>query len=210
MDDVLRWSNSSRLDASQRRTDEDERTRWTVSIDRYKAMSLSLGRITETKCLFPDPQGLVQEVRNKDTRFKIPILKDMVFLHLMKVALVTEPTRTGKLRRQVKKIGIDPHAAFANMLCDVAWARAHGTATFLIDDGAPLHPTAPDQHPVAHLIRHRQSEGTCGGCANFKIKDGSPGEHGAGVCAFHSTGANECTVQDIDPENGCYGYNPQG
>ena len=38
----------------------------------------------------------------------------------------------------ILKVGIDPHFAFANMLCDVAWSRAHGTAQlFLADVGAP-------------------------------------------------------------------------
>lgn len=144
-----------------------------------------------------------------DARFRIPILKDMVFEHLMKVALVTELTPSGKLRRMVKKIGIDPHAAFANMLCDIAWARAHGTALFLMDDGAPEHPTVPNQHPVARLIRHHQSQGACGGCTNLKVQDGVPGENGMGICAFLSKPMGECSVRDVDPVNGCPGHDPR-
>ena len=34
----------------------------------------------------------------------------------------------------VKKIGIDPHWSYANQLCEVAWARAHGTAAFFIPE----------------------------------------------------------------------------
>lgn len=133
-DDVVRWGDAPKLDVSERRTDEDERTRYTVRIDQYKAMSMSLARLVKTLCLFPDPQALVQEIRVKESRTMRPILKDIVFLHFQKTALVTERINEAerKLRRSVKKVGIDPHFSFANMLCDVAWARAHGTATFIL------------------------------------------------------------------------------
>ena len=62
-------------------------------------------------------------------------------------------------------------------------------------------PTAPEQHPVVQLLRHRQAEGTCGRCRNFVLKDGYLGEAGVGRCEFRSTKTGECTVQDADPQN---------
>jgi hypothetical protein len=34
------------------------------------------------------------------------------------------------------KVAIDPHFSFANMLCDVAWARAHGTSVMFLPQSA--------------------------------------------------------------------------
>lgn len=209
-DDVMRWGDSPSLDANQRRTDEDERTRFTVTVDQYKAMSLSLARLVKTKCLFPDPQGRVQEVRRNEARVTMPVLQDYVFPHFTKVALITERTEGGKLRRRVEKVGTDPHAAYANMLCDVAWARAHGTATFILSEPSPAHPTTPEQHPVIQQIRHRQTKGACGGCENFKLKEGEAGEAGYGICAFRSTASAAVGVQDILPAGDCSGYTATG
>jgi hypothetical protein len=137
-EDVVRWGDAPKLDSSDRRTDEEERTRYTVRIDQYKAMSMSLARLVKTQCLFPDPQALVQEIDVKGSRELKPILKDVVFTHFQRTALVTERINEGerKLRRRVVKVGTDPHFSYANMLCDVAYARAHGTATFILADGA--------------------------------------------------------------------------
>jgi hypothetical protein len=99
-------------------------------------MSLSLARLTGTHCLFADPQGLTQEVIDKGLRRRMAILKDRVFVHFQKTALVTERINEGerKFRRKVVKVGIDPHFSYANMLCDIAWSRAHGTATFILPE----------------------------------------------------------------------------
>ena len=44
-----------------------------------------------------------------------------MFHHFTKTALVAEKdAETNQYRRSVKKIGIDPHFSYANMLCDVA------------------------------------------------------------------------------------------
>lgn len=43
--------------------------------------------------------------------------------------------RTGaSYPRKVLKFGIDPHFAFANLLCDVAYSRAHGKAVVVLED----------------------------------------------------------------------------
>jgi hypothetical protein len=133
-DDAMRWGDAPRLDVSERRTSEEDRTRYTVTLDQYKCMSLALNRLVNTQCLFPDPSALVQEVREKEARMRMALLKDRVFVHFQKTALVTERMREGerKYRRKVVKVGIDPHFSYANMLCDVAWARAFGTATFIL------------------------------------------------------------------------------
>lgn len=133
-DGMIAWGDAPRLDTSDRRTDEEERDRYTVKMDQYKCMQVSMSRFTsdEPLCLFPDPQGLVQEVKEKGKTETVAVLP-RVFHHYTKTALVAErDEETNKYKRTVKKVGIDPHFSYANMLCDVAWARSHGTSTFVL------------------------------------------------------------------------------
>jgi hypothetical protein len=142
-DDMLKWGDAPKLDVSERRTDEEERDRWTVRIDQFKCMSVSLARFTAKSpiCLFPDPQELQQDVIDKGIKQRAAVAP-RAFHHFTKTALVTEKVieggekeaTTNHYRRVVRKVGIDPHFSYANLLCDVAWARAHGTATFLIPE----------------------------------------------------------------------------
>ncbi|WP_411288216.1 hypothetical protein, partial [Phenylobacterium sp.] len=156
-------------------------------------------------CLFPDPMALTQDVREKDSWFHAPILKDRVFPHLMSTALVTERVneKERRYRRKVEKRGKDPHHSFAMMLCDVAMVRAYGTATFLLPDLTPPAPTSPEHHPIVQQLMHHRREGTCGGCAYFRLKDGTPGTVGAGVCGFNKS-KDVQGVSDRDPS--CRAY----
>jgi len=170
-------------------------------------MSSALRRIAATGCLFPDPQGLVQEVREKDATFQVPILKERVFPHYVRTALVTQRVNDleRKYRRKVEKRGKDPHHAFALMLCDVALSRAYGVAQFLIPDMSESDfPTSPEHHPVLQKLMYRQAYGDCG---QFRIKDGEPGAHGYGACKLRSSPGSEMGVQDKDP--GCPAYAPR-
>ena len=85
-------------------------------------------------------------------------------------------------------VGIDPHFSFANMLCDVAWARAHGTASFILPQvgdvaseanakalrdleapGLPAH--------IVELMRPRPAGNVCGRCNNYPMgPDGPPAQ----------------------------------
>jgi hypothetical protein len=131
---MIVWGDAPKLDVSERRTNEEERDRFTLRMDQYKCMQVSMSRFTakDPLCLFPDPQGLVQEVVDKGVRQTVPILP-RAFHHFTKTALVAEKDEeTNQYKRAVKKVGIDPHFSYANMLCDVAWARSHGTSTFIL------------------------------------------------------------------------------
>lgn len=41
-DETMRWGDAPKLDASARRTSEEDRSRYTVTVDQYKCMSLAL------------------------------------------------------------------------------------------------------------------------------------------------------------------------
>lgn len=133
---MIQWGDAPKLDRSDRRTDEDAQDRFTLRMDQYKCMQVSMSRFTtpEPSCIFPDPQGLIQEVIDKGQRQLVAVLP-RVFHHFTKTALVAEKDEeTNQYRRMVKKVGIDPHFSYANMLCDVAWSRSHGTSTFILPD----------------------------------------------------------------------------
>lgn len=176
--EMLAWGDSNKLDSSDRRTSEEERDRWTVRLDQYKCMQVSMKRFQNTTCLFPDPDGLVQEVVEKGERRTLAVCKDLAFFHFTRTALIAEKDEEEKkYRRRVVKVGIDPHTSYANMLCDVAWARAHGTSTFILPDvGAPdpkkLKPEdiglPGDLSAVMEEIQSVQYQGdVCGRCINY-------------------------------------------
>lgn len=175
-EEMIQWGDGPRVDTSDRRTSEEERDRYTLKMDQYKCMQVSMARITSAKLLMPDPQGLVQEVVDKGKRFMAPVLPRM-FNHLTKTALVAEKDEeTNKYKRSVKKIGIDPHFSYANMLCDVAWSRAHGTSTFVFAD--PVEPVslpggngaaavAPEAMRALLNQGRADAAAVCGRCISF-------------------------------------------
>lgn len=131
---MIQWGDAPKLDVSERRTDAEARDRYTLRMDQYKCMQVSMARFTAEPpaCLFPDPQGLVQEVIDKGVK-KVAAVLPRAFHHFTKTALVAEKDEeTNAYKRSVKKVGIDPHFSYANMLCDVAYSRAHGTSTFIL------------------------------------------------------------------------------
>ena len=180
--DMIRWGDAPKLGTSDRRTDEEERDRWTVKADQYKCMQTSMARFTAKVplCLFPDPQELSQDVKDKGVVQRAAVAP-RAFHHFTKTALVAEKDpETNQYKRKVAKVGIDPHFSYANQLCDVAWARSHGTASFIIPDadntaaetaakavelgmpGLPAH--------VVSMVKGAPVD-RCGGCVNFSNRE---------------------------------------
>jgi hypothetical protein len=196
-DDSMQWGDD--LSRSDRKTDEEARTRYTVTLNQYKCMQTALFRIKERMCLFPDPDELEQDVMDNGRKKRIHLLRDWVFLHFTKTALVVEQDEEQrKSRAKVIKIGIDPHYSYANMLCDVAWARAHGGSVMILP-GAESEKTMPSQileraaesmpTKVAALFDDLPAGEICGRCSAFS--DGRCSEMG-------------CLVKPSDP--GCINF----
>ncbi len=179
-DDMIRWGDAVPT-AAERKTTEEDRDRYTVTLDQYKCMQVATSRITKKLVLFPDPTGLVQSLKIRERSVieeNCEILKDRVFLHLTRVALVSgldEEER--KFKRRVVKIGIDPHFAYAFMLLNVAWARSHGTTMFLNPEAvAPIEPSAAAAAvaeampglPRAVVEMLNAPHGSCGRCLAFE------------------------------------------
>ena len=181
------WGDGPKLDTSDRRTSEDERDRWTLRMDQYKCMQVTMARITADPpiCLFPDPQGLVQDVVEKGVKQTVPVLP-RAFHHFTKTALVAEKDpETNQYKRSVKKVGIDPHFSYALMLCDVAWSRAHGTSTFILPDAEKelsarkkiVEASLPGlPQPVVQMVQELPAGEVCGRCVEFDEASGMCGE----------------------------------
>ena len=179
-DEMIRWGDAVPTKA-ERKTEEEDRDRYTVTLDQYKCMDVATSRITKRQVLFPDPDGLVQTLKIKERSVieeAMPILKDRVFLHLTRVALVAElDEEERKFKRRVVKVGIDPHFAYAFMLLNVAWARSHGTTMFLNPESVEPDKPAAQAVAVAEAMPGLPQgvvnlitlpEGTCGRCIAFQ------------------------------------------
>lgn len=178
-EDMMRWGDAVVTKADQK-TDHAERDRYVVTLNQFKCMQTSFARIAKLQCLFPDPDGLTQEVLEKGHRKVIAVLKDHFFLHFTKTALISEKDEEQKLfKTKVVKVGIDPHGSFANMLCDIAWARSYGTSSFIIPKlpgesrGTPRAAVERVMHGLPdQVLQMLEPDGildqTCGRCGNFE------------------------------------------
>jgi len=200
-DDQMVWGDT--LSRSDIKTSEDDRSRYSVNLNQYKCMQTALYRVRDAFCLFPPPEELEQDVLEDGVRKRIVLLRDWVFYHFTKTALIVEDhPETRKLVAKVKKVGIDPHYSYANMLCDVAWARQHGTSSFILpptkevpmSDGSAIS-TVPAllQGVMETILSTQPSLDVCGRCISFD-KDRS-------YCA-----ENNFSVQAKDP--GCVMFIP--
>lgn len=216
-DDQMQWGDQ--ISRSDNRTNEEDRTRFTVTLNQYKCMQTALYRIKNRHCLFPDPDALEQDVIDGGVKKRIKLLRDWVFFHFTKTALVVDTgdssapgkaakhdVEARKVRTKVVKVGIDPHYSYANMLCDVAWARAHGTSTFIMPD--PVQPEGmPKEPPRAVKIP------SSAGSALEEIKIQQMADDTCGKCRFRNPENDFCselqaTVRPSDP--GCLSYEGRG
>ncbi|MEO6027097.1 MAG: phage terminase large subunit family protein [Candidatus Binatia bacterium] len=187
-DEILRWGDRQRDSASTRPSEDAMRTPWTVSLDQFKMMSHSLSMWQDGDIQTPDSRSLFQRIRTRQGVRDVPICAEIFWSHLRHVALVTEEVSgredEHRRRRAVKKVGIDPHFAFASMLCDVALARAHGTNRILSVEEprhsesekplerSPIMQQIADASPeLAHLLESPPTL-TCGDCVHFDAQPG--------------------------------------
>lgn len=177
--DMVAWGDA--LSRSDLKTAVEDRSRYSVTVQQYKAMQAALVRVRDKGCLFPDPGELEQDVYDEAGKLtRVPLLREWVFLHFTKTALVVEhDEETRKPQPRVLKVGIDPHFSFANMLCDVAWSRVHGMGMMLIPPGAAelakeraavdkIDKAMPGLPQHVKAMMQDAPAGTCGACEGFQ------------------------------------------
>jgi len=187
-DDLIAWGDRPGDSAATRLSEEEVKTRFTAAVDQYKTMSWALSRWVHGEVETPDARTLTQRLRTDQGERLVQVCcdpKEGLWLHLQRIALVTELPEgredERKPRRAVRKVGIDPHFAYAWLLLQVAWARAHGTTTMLsVQDSADSAHTATspttttaDPHRAqlsevfASLSSNTAEGASCGECVNF-------------------------------------------
>ncbi len=179
--DAITWQDQ--ISRSDKRTSEEDRSRYACTISQYKCMQMALYRVRDLTCLFPDPDLLEQDVLDEGRPKRVVILRDMVWDHKTKVALVVEQDeqeRKPKLK-VIKVSRDDPHFAYAMMLCDIAWSRQQGTGTIIIPDADLLH--GPETEHAKTVVESLPGLPTtvvdiidtlplsvCGRCSNFNAE----------------------------------------
>jgi hypothetical protein len=130
-------------------------------------MQIAMRRMVDVAHVFPDPGGLVADSIVDGTLKPVAVLREVVWRHFKRVALVVEDDpETRKKRRKVVKVGIDPHFAYANMLCDVAWSRSYGTGQMWFAGAAPEAATPLDA--LRAKLAAVTPEGSCGTCSAYR------------------------------------------
>ena len=201
--DMLAWGDTIKMSSSENRTDEELRDRFTVRLDQYKVMQLALSRIQKRMTLFPDPDGLVQEVLEKGKRRMAAVCKEYAFFHFTRTALVAEKDEEEKkFKRRVVKVGIDPHTSYAYMLLVVAWSRAHGTSMFILpNETEPVSKVVGETLSKIPIIAQSVAQtqqfmgDTCGRC-NFRDED-------SGVCS-------QLKALTMAKDPGCWAFEARG
>ncbi|EJO7807603.1 phage terminase large subunit family protein [Salmonella enterica] len=147
-DDLVVWNDRPRANASDRRTSDEFALPWTVKINQYGCMSHSLSMFTGSspKCVIPgNYRELTAERKTRSGLEKCEAANEL-FYHLSRTALVVDRDEiTTKVKYTVQKVGIDPHLAFANHLCDVATARDHAQTSFIMPDEFDDQILMPDE-----------------------------------------------------------------
>jgi hypothetical protein len=191
-DEMVLWGDRPREKMTVRRTGDEARTRWTATVDQYRMMSWALGKWANGEVETPDARTLTQYMRTDRGIKSVQVCQDVFWHHLQHVALVTEPLQgreeEHRFRRRVVKVGIDPHFAYAWMLCMVAWIRRFGTDQMLLTDDrfatdAPCN--RPQPSPYLQQIMDAMPENfhgsildpdaanlTCGYCQYFDPQGG--------------------------------------
>lgn len=184
-DDMLRWGDA-RQTRQDYKTADDARDEHTVELDQYKMMDWSFARITGGTLWTPDPNGLSQSIMVKKLARTVLLLREVLWNHFTRTALVTEKDPDEhKMRRFVKKIGIDPHFSFALMMACAAYCRAYGTSSFIMPDVSSSEGGANELRNLPGLPASvvqalaQLPESVCGRCEHFEA--GLCKERGLGV-----------------------------
>ena len=209
--EILSWSDRPRDPAGVRRSDDEIRTPWTARVDQFKMMSWSLGKWAAGEVETPDARGRTQRLRTDRGEVSVMVCREVFWVHLQRVALLTEPVEghedERKVRSVVKKLGIDPHFAFANMLCDVAWIRRFGTEQILMTTDESLAEGSrkrPRPSPYLQQIMDAMPEKFDGGildpdAANLTCGDCEYFDSRQGFCKFR-----QLLVKAGDPSCDCF------
>jgi hypothetical protein len=203
-DDLVNWGDRVTDKVSVRHTTDDARSPYTATVDQFRMMAWSLGKWNAREVDTPDARTHIQTLRLRGGAQTVAVCQGLLWEDLLHVALVTEPLEgredERRYRRAVKKIGRDPHLAFANMLADVAYIRDDRRCQILfVEEPAQpvsnrisatmqqLYDAFPEMRRPDEVFR------TCETCVQFDVENG--------VCKLHNfyVKATEIACPDYCP-----------
>lgn len=123
--DMIAWRD--RRKAKDQAPNEDEvRFRYIVTLQRYKAIDYALGLFRERLIALPDPDSLLQTIRDDHGRVRpVALGRELFWPHMRRVVrqktIVNE--EAGTYRMDMVKVGADPHYAFAYTYAVAAASR---------------------------------------------------------------------------------------
>jgi len=127
--DMVRWSDKpltkkgKKEPASQKKSKEAIKFRWTVLLDRYQSLELALLTFVKRQIEIPDPRGLVQEARRKDGRVgPVMLCEEEFYEHVQGV--IREQVGSEEIPRwKWVNLGLDPHFLHAWNYCNIGLER---------------------------------------------------------------------------------------
>lgn len=198
--DIALWHDRVKTDAQA--SGKEGRMPWHVTIDRVTGFEWSLCRWGLRRNRLPDPQGLVQYVRPRDTldptsaqlssgkMVLVPICSELFMPHMQRLAKERIPKETksgievvGQADFRFVHVGLDPHFAHAKLYADVAMLRAmkmdrsRGTASDIWYEGVPAeHQTKGDKRRAEIDAEQERAESERGrGKAKIPSVEAAPG-----------------------------------
>lgn len=192
LEEFCQWGDVT-VTKSDRKTASEYRDRWTLRADRYRVLDWAAARFREGFIVFPDPLALQADYKDdRGIQKRGPVLKDVYWHHYTKTGLVLKTDEAAAevktAKREIIKLGIDPHASFSLLCLCVAWFRAFGTSSFILPGVTVASKTeavrkAVEERmpglPPAVVEMFNAPEGACGACSAFK--DGLCQERGCYV-----------------------------
>jgi hypothetical protein len=187
---AMLWGDDP-LNRSERHTDPQDRTRFTVVLNQFRCMMSALYRVRDKEIVFPDPALLEQEVLTETGEWRRTPILDIVFKAFTRTALVvTDDPETRKKRAKVVKLGADPHQSYALMLGCIGLSRSFGGTSWILP-GIESVLRAPE--PIAVTVE-RNYPGLPRGILAL-IEDGPSSV--CGRCREFDAGARLCTLRGL-------------
>ncbi|KAA0888714.1 phage terminase large subunit family protein [Oryzomonas rubra] len=124
--DICEWGDRPKQSASEKRSSDEIKNKFTVRISRYHGIEWNLMKYVHR--FKEQPNELALEAEIQDTLGKkkmVRMCKDVFWVHLQKVARRKEwiDESQGKFRMIFENIGLDPHCLHSDLYCELALSR---------------------------------------------------------------------------------------
>lgn len=131
--DLAKWHDRLKMKEQLRKGSKEIKLKWQVTLHRYMSLDWTMNDFVERNIEMPNPDALVQVVRNEDTgRYEAENICRRFRTHLRSLVREKEiiDELSGKFKLVYKYVGRDPHFAHAMNYCNIAYERLRKVAIF--------------------------------------------------------------------------------